>query len=116
MVSSTTIGLIVGYVVSLITIAASSYGLGREETKKEGSGYKAAVAFYILGLLGLLGTTIGLVMFVATPSGGPAITQGLKFIQSRNAPSMVPEIAEIVSSSASGQPEVFVPSLPPLIV
>jgi len=123
MVSASTIGIVIGYIVSIISLAASSYGLGKEEHDKESSAYKAALAFYILGLLGLLGTTLALMWTRGTvspnssgpfgPSNssgpfGPSVTPGPSV-------SVIPEV-NTIATSTSTRPELFIPALPPLVV
>jgi hypothetical protein len=122
-VSTGTIGIIIGYIVSIIALAASSYGLGKEEHDKESSAYKAAIAFYILGLLGLLGTTLVLVWSKGTVSPpissnslGPSNSSGPFGPPVAPSPSVsvVPGVNAVVSNTS--RPEMFIPSLPPLVV
>jgi len=123
-VSTGTIGIIIGYIVSIIALAASSYGLGKEEHDKESATYKAAIAFYILGLLGLLGTTLVLVWSKGTPSPpslpssfGPSNSSGPFGPPVAPSPSVsvVPGV-NTIATSTSTRPELFIPALPPLVV
>ena len=58
-------GLVVGASISLtvfiVTLALSTYGIGKEETNKEGAGYKTATVFTQVGATGVV---IGMIFLI----------------------------------------------------
>lgn len=58
------IGSSVGVLIFIISLSLSSYGLGREEDDKSGSGYQAAIAFTAISTIGLIITMLVLIVAI----------------------------------------------------
>ena len=52
------------YIAGIISMSASGYGMGKEDSDKQGPKYKAAVSFFVIGLVVLLVSTSVLIVIL----------------------------------------------------
>jgi len=58
MASLIVIGIVLAlYVVGIVSMSASGYGMGKEDADKQGAKYKAAASFFVIGLVLVLIST-----------------------------------------------------------
>ena len=68
------IGNVVALAIAIATIAASSYGVGREEHNKSSSAYQAATTFMTISIVFTIVFIISLILLILTSSGGAQVT------------------------------------------